>query len=459
VLVESGEPLTVRMIEETERLMRSNSQFYDVCIRPIAWHDGVVDIEVKTRDTWSLDPGLSFSRSGGTNSTGIGLKEENLFGTGTSIGFARKSNVDRTGTEFSIGNEHLLGGWTAIKYTNSTLDDGKAQSFSVARPFYSLDTRWAAGLTGFTDDRIESVYSGGNIIGQYRHQRKAAEISGGWSKGLVEGWTRRYSVGLTYQDDLYKLDPERTAPSQLPDDQTLVAPFLRYEVIEDNIEKLSNRNLIGRPEYFLTGFSSAVQLGYAFAGLGSTNEQWLYSGRVSNGFEFSGDHILLATAAFSGQYGGGGEPQSLGGSASYYAPQGKRTLFYAAMSLDTVISADLANQLLLGGDNGLRGYPLRYQTGDHKALFTVEERFYTDWYPFRLFYIGAAAFLDVGRAWGGDDVYNADPGWLGNAGFGLRVISARSAFGNVWHLDVAFPLNPAAGVEPVQFLVKTRKSF
>lgn len=459
-LFESGEPLSLHVIEETERLMRGNQQFYDVCIRPVAWNGEVVDIEIRTRDTWSLDPGLSFSRTGGTNSTGIGFTEENLLGTGTTIGFTRKSDVDRTGTEFTFGNQHLFGGWTALNYTFSDLDDGESQSLSLARPFYSLDTRWAASVAGSTNDRIDSVYSGGVIIGQYRHQQDAAEVSGGWSRGLVDGWTRRYSIGLNYREDRYSLDPARTPPSQLPEDQTLVAPFLRYDVIEDHIKKFNNRDLIGRPEYFLTGFSSSMKLGYAFAGLGSTSEQWIYSGQVSNGFEFAGEHVLLASAVFSGQSGNEDtETQSLGGSASFYAPQGKRTLFYAAIALDTVFSPDLTNLLLIGGDNGLRGYPLRYQTGKHKALFTVEERLYTDWYPFRLFRVGAAAFLDVGRAWGGDDINTADPGWLANAGFGLRILSARSSSGSVWHLDVAIPINPAPGVDPVQFLVKTRRSF
>ena len=45
--------------------------------------------------------------------------------------------------------------------------------------------------------------------------------------------------------------------------------------------------------------------------------------------------------------------------------------------------------MLLGGDNGLRGYPLRYQAGTSRALLTLEERYYTGWYPFHLFYVGA----------------------------------------------------------------------
>jgi hypothetical protein len=33
-------------------------------------------------------------------------------------------------------------------------------------------------------------------------------------------------------------------------------------------------------------------------------------------------------------------------------------------------------------------------------LLTVEQRFYTDWYPFRLARFSAAVFGDVGRTWG-----------------------------------------------------------
>jgi hemolysin activation/secretion protein len=117
------------------------------------------------------------------------------------------------------------------------------------------------------------------------------------------------------------------------------------------------------------------------------------------------------------------------------------------------------DELLLGGENGLRGYPLRYQSGTRRALFTVEERFYTDLYIWRLFRIGGAGFYDLGRAWGGDNVNAANPGWLGNVGAGLRIVSARAAFSTVVHLDIAVPLNATADMDKVQFLVTTKGSF
>ena len=49
LLFSSGERLSVQKIEESERLLRRNRYLYDVEIRPAAYHDGVVDIEVETR--------------------------------------------------------------------------------------------------------------------------------------------------------------------------------------------------------------------------------------------------------------------------------------------------------------------------------------------------------------------------------------------------------------------------
>jgi hemolysin activation/secretion protein len=169
---------------------------------------------------------------------------------------------------------------------------------------------------------------------------------------------------------------------------------------------------------------------------------------------------LLTSGSLSGQYGNGtGEHNLFSGSVRYYAPHSKRALFYAGVSGDFVRNPDISDLLTLGGDNGLRGYPLRYQSGDRRALLTFEERVYTDWYPLRLFRVGGAVFFDVGRAWGGENENTVNPGWLSDVGFGLRIPSARSASGNVLHADVAFPLNPDPSIKSVQFLFTTKVSY
>ena len=460
LLFKRGEPVSARLIDETERLLRSNRFLYDVQIRPVNYRDGVVDIEVVTRDTWSLDLGASAGRSGGANSSGLQLKEYNLFGTGTTISLGRSKTVDRTSTEFQFSNNRVFGSWTSFDISHARNSDGQRDAIAVVRPFYALDSRWSAGVTASNDDRVEAVYNAGNIVSQYRHQQDRAEVFAGWSAGLVNGWVQRYSLGLGYRNDRYGVAPGLTAPPQLPFDQKLVAPFVRYALIEDRYERELNRNLIGRPEFFALGLASTLQLGWATTGLGSNRDTLLYAASISRGFEPSPRQTLIAAATLSGQSEGGQlRRQQVGVQAQYYLQQSPRWLFYAAAAGDMLTRPDPAQTLLLGGDNGLRGYPLRYQNGSRRALFTVEERFYTDLYIWRLFRVGGAAFVDAGRAWGGEFPNTLNPGWLGDAGLGLRIVSARSAFSNVLHIDIAFPMNATPDIKKVQFLVKTKASF
>jgi hemolysin activation/secretion protein len=117
---------------------------------------------------------------------------------------------------------------------------------------------------------------------------------------------------------------------------------------------------------------------------------------------------------------------------------------------------DPEKQILLGGDSGLRGYPLRYQDGDARLLFTVEQRFFTDYYPFRLLHVGGAVFFDAGRTWGGGA---SQLGLLRDVGLGLRLSSSRSGLGNVIHIDLAFPLDGDPSIKSAQWLVTTKASF
>ncbi len=463
LLFKPGERVSARLIEETERLMRSNRIFYDVSIAPVGYRDGVVDIEVRTRDTWTLEPGVSASRAGGVNKTGWSVRDTNALGTGVLIGANRSTDADRSATVYRVSLPHAFDGWTAIDYSHSRLSDGQSNVMSIERPFYALDTRWAAGLSTSTDTRIDSLFSNGAKVAQFRHSQESAEAFGGWSAGLVNHWTHRYSVGLSYLKDTYKEEPDLPAPVpplQIPPDETLVSPFFRYELVHDNYEKVKNRDLIERPEYFAMGTQSKVQLGRALTGLGSTQNLWLYSASASDGFRLPSNWVLLGSASVTGQTGYAPlDRQLASGSIRFYGRADSRTLTFVSLSGDTLKDPNASSQLTLGGDTGLRGYPRSYQTGDRRLLLNVEERVYTDWYPFRLFRVGGAVFYDWGRAWSGPAESPSSARWLSDVGFGLRILSARSSFGNVLHVDFAFPLNRDPNIKSFQFLVQTKLSL
>lgn len=460
LLFKTGDRLQVRVLEETERVLRGARYLYDVRFRVLAVRDNVVDLEVATRDTWTLDPGASFGRTGGANSSRIGIKEYNLLGSGISVGVGRTKNVDRSGTEFTFANEHAFGTWTSLNYSHSSNSDGRRTAAAVVRPFYALDARWAAGVTASRDDRLDSIYNAGTLESQYRHDERRASVFGGRSAGLVDGWVQRWTAGVDRLQDRYALEPGVAGPAVLPRDEKLVAPFVGYELLEDRYERELNRNQIGRPEFFAVGLRAAVKLGWATTGLGSTGDKLLYAASVSRGFEPGPDQILLTAADVEGQYGSGRvQRQRVGLRARWFVPHHNRWVFYAGASADALTNPGPADTLLLGGEEGLRGYPLRYQSGTRRSLFTVEERYFTDIFVWRLFRLGGAAFVDVGRAWGGIHPNAVNPGWLGDAGFGLRIANARSAFSNVLHIDLAFALNATPDIKRAQLIVKTKLSF
>jgi hemolysin activation/secretion protein len=175
---------------------------------------------------------------------------------------------------------------------------------------------------------------------------------------------------------------------------------------------------------------------------------------------FNERHLMFMDASLSGRLESGDIADGLARAAArYYWRWHRRGAFFALVSGEASEALDPEEQIQLGGDSGLRGYPLRYQTGTSRALLTLEQRLYTEWFPWRLFYVGGAVFFDVGRTWGRGAVGEESRGWLKDVGIGLRLGNARGAFGSVLHFDVAFPLDRTPDIESVQFLVETKQSF
>ena len=460
LLFKTGDPVSRRVIDETERLIRGNAKVYDVSIEPTRYENGVVDLLVRTRDTWTLDPNVHASRAGGVNTGGFSLKEGNLAGTGTTVEVERTKDIDRTGSHFKLSHEHLFDGWTSMSIDRASLSDGSSLALQANRPFYSLDSRWAAGASYSRFDRNDSLHQNGNVVGEYRHMAHAYGAYAGWSAGRVGHWASRYSAGVNYTEDTYSPSATHPPPVPIPTDRTLAGPYISYQLVEEDYLVLQNRERIQRPEYFSMGWSSTVQLGRSLQAFGATEQPWQLSGAVNKGFRLPAEGQLLASTSYSGQYGStSGDVRALSASMRLYQPQGRALLFFFSGSATTLKAASAANETSLGGDNGVRGYPARYQSGTRSAVFTVEERYYTSWYPFNLFRVGWAVYYDVGRAWGGE-LPNRTPGWLSNVGFGLRILNARASFGNVLHIDLAVPIHRTDPTIPQrQFVVQTGATF
>ena len=460
LLFRTGERYSRRLIGESERILRADSYFYDAWIRPVRYHDGKVDLRVTTRDVWTLNPGFNFGRSGGTNSTGVQLEELNVLGSGVGLKVAHKTDIDRTESQLEVSDMHAFGGWTVVDLNYANLSDGRLRELLLNRPFYALDTRWAGGLSGRDDLQTDKLYDRGQIIDQFQDRHESAQVYGGWSNGLQNGWVRRWITGVTYDERRFQPLSTSTGVSTIPQDRRFLYPWVQFDLVQDQYLKLFNHDQIARTEDFYLGTAASARVGWADSALGSSRSALMFHGTAGRGFADPGTSTLLLATDFFGRLERGVLTNTiLDGSVRYYREQGRNWLFFTTLQASKSWRLDLDNQILLGGDNGLRGYPLRYQDGTARALWTVEQRFFTDWYPFRLFRVGAAVFFDSGRTWGTPPLAAPSLGLLKDAGFGLRFGNARSGLGNVVHVDLAFPFNGDSSIKRVQFLVQTEEHF
>jgi hypothetical protein len=460
LLFRSGDQYDPRQLEESERLLRDTRFLRDAIIRPVTYADGKVEIEVRSQDVWTLNPGISFGRKGGKNTSGFELEELNLLGKGTRLGIGYNSGVDRSSTTTYYRDNHLGRSWWALAAEYSDNSDGKAQHISLDRPFYALDTRWAAGVSVGKDQRVDSLYDRGAVVDQFRTDARSATIYGGRSAGLRAGWTRRWFAGLTFSE--HRFDPVLSPATTrlVPPDRKLVYPWLQFDLVEDQYRKARNRDQIERIEDFALGWQASAQLGYATRGMGSDRDAGIFRFAVSKGYDLSTRQTLLWNASAAGRW----EQSALANSivkaeAHYYYRQSSRRLLFMTVAVDAGRNLDADQQILLGGDSGLRAYPLRYQSGTGRWLVTAEQRWYTNWYPFRLFNVGGAAFYDMGRVWGRGTATSANQSLLKDIGVGLRLGANRSALGNVVHVDVSYPLDADKSLRRVQVGVETRRSF
>jgi hemolysin activation/secretion protein len=461
LLFASGDKYLARKLAETERALRLLPYVYNARIIPMHYADGKVDIRVTTKDVWTLSPGVSFGRSGGSNDTKFNLQDTNLFGFGKTLQVSHGDTVDRSTDTIAYADPNVFGSrWTsAMAYSDSS--DGSQRSFQAIHPFYSLDAPWSTKITALSFDRTVSRYNLGNIVDQFNDNQSSYELSGGVSGGLVDGWVKRLTFGMRYDRNVFLQTPLTALPAKvLPPDRTLSYPFVGFDILQDAFKKVGDQNEIGKTEDLYFGTEITGEIGWSDGAFGADRNAIMLAAKALRGLELPHQQQLFMTGDFSSRVEEGRAKNLIADAAAkYYWRWRENWLLYAGLSATITDAQDPDMQVLLGGDNGLRGYPLRFESGTSRALFTVEQRVFTDWYPFRLARVGAAVFADVGRTWGSGVIGNSDPGLLKDVGFGLRLGNTRTGLGNVLHIDVAFPLDHIAGIQQVQFLVQTLQSF
>lgn len=463
LLSEAGDPFSARLNDESARAIRARGFISEATIVPADYDErsNTVALDVTTQDSWSLSPDLKFSRSGGQNEYGLGLSEENLLGLGKKLTLTRSSDVDRDETFFEYVDPNLSGSRKRLGVVFADASDGHRSELVVGRPFFALDSRWALESSLNDTERVDAMYGLGEIVDEFRHDIESYSLWGGWSRGIRDGRTLRWLTGITADKHYFAPNPEFGDPLLLPEDRELVYPWIGFQVTNDDFRQMRELNDMGRTEDVALGTNVSFQLGYAAERFGSDRDALVAFASASKGWEpgGAGRLLLFNVQAQARRESGSTENAIATGRLRYYRRNLGRHLLTVSLGATLGNRLDAENQIMIGGDTNLRGYPLRYQSGERAAVFSVEQRFFSDVYLWRLVRIGYAVFADAGRVWGMDARGTPNLGTLYDVGVGLRLTSPRASSHSIVHVDLAFPINGPADVDSVQLTIEKKRTF
>ncbi len=464
LVFEEGDVYEPEMIAESERVLRQREYLTAAWVGVTRVCGDELEVSVLVRDTWTLLPTVGGSRSGGENTTNTGISDPNFFGSGKSVGISYTRDPDRTETSVDFDDPNVLGSHWLTGFSYDDRSDGRGRSAYLERPFYSERTQWRFGLRGVDDVREQSRFVGAESIADYRRSQEFVSIDVGWRLAERNNRQLRLLAGFSYDALEFERLPDEPNLDELPDNRTLSYPWLGFDYRENRFREMTNLTRLQRVEDVRDGFVWRTELGYSSPGLGATED------RVVLNMDF--EDALLATDTNYARYGFSqsgsyrldeNRVENLQGTLNleyFHGGSVRWNSWYTNLSITAARHLTVDQQLLIGGENGLRGYPSDYQQGNRRALWTLERRYFPDWHPFKLFRLGGVLFTDVGRAWF-DDGRNSGPddGILKDVGFGLRLASSRIEVQRMLHLDFAFPLDGDDSIDEVQVLLRGRTSF
>ncbi len=463
LLLQEGDAYNVARVRESERLLRNLKFLFDATVRPSRWCGDTVDLEVITRDIWTFWPTVSFTRSGGANDYSFGFRDTNFLGTGKQVQVRHESDLERSGNTLVYSDPAVFGSRWRVRLALTDNDDGYDRALRLNRPFFSVYEQWSAGAAVEQQLLEENIWFRGDEVAEFDHQRERVQALGGWALHTEEAkQVGRLRFGYIYEEHEFAFSDSDIPPPELPEDRTVSYPFIGYESLEDEFAEVLNFNYLGRTEDLYVGERYHINVGWSDDSLGATRDQLAIDGSYGNTLLITNDRWWVVDAWVNGFWTVDEEEfENLWISAEtrYLHRQSEKWAAFGRFRVDYTDGLTLDNQLTLGGDNGLRGYDRNYQTGDRSFVFNLEQRYYSDWHPFRLVRVGLAAFLDVGRAWFDDRDNGSNGGTLANVGIGVRLNSSRAQKSSVVHLDLAFPLVTDDDVDEVQFLIRVRDTF
>ena len=447
-------------LAELERHLRARRFIRDA---RVTINESENSIKINTWDNWSLLPTLSFGRKGGKSTYSLGIKERNLLGLGIDTEIEAYSNAQRSGYRVVSNIPLFQKKNTELKLRFSDNDDGTQHAIFLQKSFAGFHTPYAYRI-GYNEElREDTLYQNGTEQSVFQHELDVKVVNYAWLDTNNQDYVLRYRLGITQEQHLFSsLDTpiEGLPTTVLPQDREFLYPWFDVQYFEKDFKKQSNIHLISQIEDFNTGWQVHSRLGVGDGG--NDNSAWLFwQSQIHKGFSLYEDDLLLMKVELAGDIYKGGNNRILASvHTEYFYQLSKKWGFYFNNVNTFSENQYLDRPVTMGGDKGLRGFPLQYQHGKTSMKFSTELRYYPNINLYKLFDIAGTVFADNGRAFGGAIVENNDTGWLQSYGFGARVYSPHAG-GNdhVIHIDFAFPQSSDPDIDSFEIRIEAKHSF
>jgi len=448
---------------ELERHLRSRKYLKDAAVSNDS-HNKLITIT--TWDNWSLTPTVSFGRKGGVQTHSLGIKERNLFGLGINTEIATYRNIQRSGYKL-IANVPLFQKQNSsvnLKFADN--DDGQQRSLFFDKTFPSFRTKKAYEI-GFNDEsRNDTLFQNGQEQSIYRHKIRFKEASYAWLKFNNSKSLLRYRLGATQSEDRFSqreenIDIEQPVlTTEIPANRVSLYGWLAIKYIKKNFKKLNKIYSINQIEDFNLGWQVSSRFG-----LGNEKEYsstWIqWNTRVKKGFNLHNNALLLLDLTLNNDiYEHRDNRLLIELKSEYFYKINEKFGFYLS-NINVISKNEYRDKpVTIGGDTGLRGFPLQYQHGQNSVKLTSEIRYYPQINIFKLFDLAGVAFIDLGRTFGKSMVKNREEGWLSSIGLGLRLNSPHSGGSNsIIHIDFTLPQSENKDVNGFEIRLQAKRAF
>ncbi len=456
LLFKEGDKLDPQAIDDSERLLRKSGYFYDARISiEKAEGNGKVNVNVKTKDKWTLDPQLSYSPK---NKNGyLGLKDNNFLGIGHSAGITITHDEDKYigwGGQFDYTMHNIKGSFVDASLNIASNNKSNLFGLNLSRTFFATSTRWAGGLN-FTwkhdDLRFIDINKSITLI---PHSFDAQDLWVGRSFPVLFGSQQFKRNSSFILSGRYYRKHYRIRPKVFPDSN---------QIFENHRLYLASFGLINREfykSYYVDEFGVTEDIpvgGMAAFTTGSDSREFsnrwyygmqlIYSVRAENMGYFSGNFEL---GGF--RYANSWEQNTIRIGVLYHSPlllkdKWKGRIFIQNNYILGFNRFD-AEQIYLDRASGMPGFNELAIPGQKRNVLDLEMRVFTP-YTILGFVIGGIVFADYGLIAGADQNLLSSRVYQGY-GFGFRTQNQSISKTNFELAMVYNPYNPASGAGRIE---------